>query len=100
MHRVSPAKKNSYTSNGPKKKFLQAENPPSPHHFSNGGSLKPSRVDSGLNSLLTTTKSKLKIFRFVKRPTLKAIFSNSLIIHQLKTKEIITVTMVWICNLN
>ena len=34
-------KKKSYTSKGPKKKFLQAENPPppSPHHFSNGGSL-------------------------------------------------------------
>ena len=27
-------------------------------------------------------------------------FSNSLIIHQVKTKEIITITMVWKCDLN
>ena len=34
--------------------------------------------------------------------TIKAemTFSNSLIIHQFKTKEIITVTMVWKCDLN
>ena len=30
----------------------------------------------------------------------KKEFSNSLIIHQVKTKEIITVTMVWKCDLN
>ena len=44
MHKVSPAKKKSYTSNWPKKKFLQTENPPPPlpphpHHYSNGVAL-------------------------------------------------------------
>ena len=35
------------------------------------------------------------LFDFFSQP-----FSNSLIIHQVKTKEIITVTVVWICDLN
>ena len=40
VQRGSPEKKNSCTNSERKKKFLQAENCPPPHHFSNGSSLR------------------------------------------------------------
>ena len=59
VHRAAFPKKNSCTGNGPKKKFLQAKNPPPPHQFSNGPSLRsgdPNQQTVYFTSLLLTQK--------------------------------------------
>ena len=50
-------KKNSCTSSGQKKKFVQAENSPPPHHFSNGPSLSLLLLATFHVSMITVCKN-------------------------------------------